>query len=143
MAGETTYQCIEGTGENLRFYDTGSGLLPEYILYDQSGNPLGTQANPLRISPGSGGTPNAAASVTVGTSSTSVLAANSSRKLLVLCNDSVNTIYVDLSGGTAATSKGVRLNASGGSILLDHYVPTSAITAIASAASSVLTIQEG
>jgi hypothetical protein len=89
------------------------------------------------------GTPSAGASVSVGTSSTAVLGANAARQFLALCNDSANVIYVDLSGATAVASKGVRLNANGGAVLLDRYVPTSAIKAIASGAASVLTVQEG
>jgi hypothetical protein len=89
------------------------------------------------------GTPTAGTNVSVGTGSTSVLGANASRKFLALSNDSTATIYVDLSGGTAASGKGVRLNANGGAVVLDRYVPTSAITAIAASASSNLAVQEG
>lgn len=89
------------------------------------------------------GTPAAGASVSVGTTSTTVLGANAARKFLALCNDSANVIYLDLSGAAAVASKGVRLNAGGGALVLDRYVPTGAIKAIASDVSSVLTVQEG
>jgi len=53
--------------------------------------------------------------VSIGTSSTQVLAANSNRKLLILVNDSDEPIYVSL-GATATLNNGIRLNASGGAL---------------------------
>jgi hypothetical protein len=88
------------------------------------------------------GTPTETA-VSVGTGNTSVLAANANRKFLSLINDSNNTIYVTLSGTNAALNTGIRLNANGGAILLDRYVPTAAVKAIATAASSNLLVEEG
>jgi hypothetical protein len=88
-------------------------------------------------------TPSAAFNISVGTSSTAVLPANDSREFLVLCNDSVNVIYLDLSGAAAVVGKGIRLNAGGGTITLERFTPNSAITAIATAAGSNLCGQEG
>ena len=51
-------------------------------------------------------------SVTVGSSSTSVLTANPTRKTVILTNDSDESIYVSLSG-TAVMNQGIRLNSSG------------------------------
>lgn len=50
---------------------------------------------------------------TVGATSTTVLAANTARKYLLLCNDSDEDIYVSF-GAAAVLNKGLRLNAGGG-----------------------------
>ena len=67
--------------------------------------------------------------VNVATTSTSVLALDATRKFLMLVNDSDTTIYLSFSG-TAVASTGTRLNANGGTLLFDRYVPTGAITGI-------------
>jgi hypothetical protein len=52
--------------------------------------------------------------VDVAATSTAVIAANSSRKYLILINDSDTTIYLSF-GGAAQLYAGVRLNSNGGS----------------------------
>src|SRR3990172_2510330 len=58
-------------------------------------------------------------SVSVGTSSTAVLSANSSRRFAVIVNDSDTAIYLKLGTG-AALNSGIRLNASGGALSIDQ-----------------------
>lgn len=93
------------------------------------------------ISPITQGAPTESA-VSVGISSTAVLAANANRKYLELVNDSANTIYVSVTT-TAALDTGTRLNANGGSIIFDTYIPTGTIKAIATGVSSNLLVTEG
>lgn len=68
--------------------------------------------------------------IAVGVTSTAVLSANSGRTYLHLVNDSDTTMYISIDGGAAVASTGTRLNASGGSIVFDTFIPTTAITAI-------------
>ena len=81
--------------------------------------------------------------VTVGNTSTSVLAANPDRKAVVLVNDSDTDIYVELSA-SATINEGVRLNAGGGSFRMDLStgIYLGAISAIASAGSKNMTVIE-
>jgi hypothetical protein len=67
--------------------------------------------------------------VSVGSSSTQVLAANSNRKLLILVNDSDEDIYIAL-GATATLNSGIRLNKKGGSLTLDDPKYTGVVNAI-------------
>lgn len=86
---------------------------------------------------------NAPSSVTVGATSTSVLAENLSRKYLCLCNDSNETIYLSL-GAAAQMNKGIRLNANGG--VVEWFGPNVhlvSIYGICASGSKVLTIMEG
>ena len=53
--------------------------------------------------------------VTVGSASTSVLAANANRKSALFVNDSDETIYLSVDGTAATLNDGIRLNANGGS----------------------------
>ena len=76
---------------------------------------------------------------TAGTSSTTVLAANTARVEAVIVNDSDTTIYLFL-GGTAVIGSGIRLNAQGGSYVETLY--TGAITSICASASKNLTVVE-
>ena len=80
-------------------------------------------------------------SVTVGATSTSVKSLNRARKFLFLTNDSDETIYVSL-GSIAVMNKGIRLNASGGFVIIDEKY-TGAVTAICSSGSKNLCTCEG
>lgn len=82
--------------------------------------------------------------VTVGSSSTPVLSANPDRKYLALVNDSDEVIYVDLSS-TAVANEGIRLNASGGSFVMEigNSMYIGAIAAICASGSKNLTVTEG
>jgi hypothetical protein len=81
-------------------------------------------------------------SVSIGTSSTQVLAANSGRKLLILVNDSDEPIYVSL-GATATLNNGIRLNASGGALALDNPIYKGVVNAISANGSKTLVGAEG
>src|SRR3990167_8587381 len=58
--------------------------------------------------------------VTVGSTSTTVLASNASRKEAIIVNDSNEVIYLKF-GATAASNSGIRLNPSGGSLIENVY----------------------
>ena len=88
------------------------------------------------------GTPTETA-VSVGVTSSTALAANSSAKYRQFINDSPNIIYLSFGGSAAALNTGTRLNANGGSILFDRYVPTGIVKAIATVAGSNLLVTEG
>lgn len=83
-------------------------------------------------------------SVTVGASSTKVLDKNDARIFGIIVNDSTNVVYLSFGDTPAVASSGIRLNASGGSIVfgLGTDIPyTGAVYAIASG-SSVVTVVE-
>lgn len=80
--------------------------------------------------------------VSIGTSSTQVLAANENRKLLILVNDSDENIYVSL-GNTATLSNGIRLNADGGSFALDNPIYKGVVNAISYSGNKILAGVEG
>ena len=87
--------------------------------------------------------------VTVGSSSTLALAANGARKRAILTNDSDEVIYLNLNGAAAEANKGIRLNASGGSVTIDNsddnqtgYNNTTAIYAICASGSKNLCVHE-
>jgi hypothetical protein len=80
--------------------------------------------------------------VSIGTSSTQVLAANSNRKLLILVNDSDEPIYVSL-GATATLNNGIRLNASGGALALDNPIFKGVVNAISANGTKTLVGAEG
>lgn len=80
----------------------------------------------------------AAAEVT--NASGQLLAANASRRyLLVQNNHATADLYVNLAGAAATTAAGVKIPA-GGSLELAGYVPTAAITAIGSVASNTAVV---
>ena len=83
----------------------------------------------------------------VTTTDAEVLAANRSRNMVVLVNDSDEAIYLATDGETAVINRGVRLNASGGSAQYGGPgglpLTTGAINAIhAGTGNKVLGIQE-
>ena len=86
---------------------------------------------------------NGAATVTtvsVNTSSTNVLNANAGRRAVILSNVGANNIYINLSGSTAVATN--MLIAPNTTFQLDRYVPTTAITAIASTGATSLSVTE-
>ena len=87
-------------------------------------------------------TPGSPTAASVGVTSGSALAANASRKGLVLVNTSAN--YISLGFGAAAVLySGITLNPSGGTFVMDEFTfCTSQIYAVASGATSNLGIQE-
>jgi hypothetical protein len=82
--------------------------------------------------------------VTVTTSTTAIVAANSNRHELILTNDGTNVVYLalatSLSAPTAVANKGIRLNPGGGCYQTDSF--TGAVAGIASGGSSVVCVTE-
>ncbi len=80
-----------------------------------------------------------ATSVTTG-SAVALVAANPNREYLLIQNDTAtNVLYLSL-GGTAVANVGIRVNSSGGSILLQGY--TGAVSAIALTGTVVALVAE-
>jgi len=75
--------------------------------------------------------------VTVGNTSTTVLAASTTRKQAIIVNDSDEAVYIAY-GATSALNAGIRINASGGSLVEDVY--TGLITGICTSGSKVVTV---
>lgn len=86
-------------------------------------------------------TANSPATATVGVTSAQALAANSARKGLVIFNESANTVSIGI-GATAVLSSGITLFPGGVWFMDEYTMTTAAINAIASAASSAISIQE-
>ena len=85
------------------------------------------------------------ASISVGATSTLVLAADSDdeREEVILVNDSNEAIYISV-GTAAIMNKGIRLNACGGSVTWNYpQVPTEAIYAICTSGTKNLTLTYG
>jgi len=81
--------------------------------------------------------------VTVGNTSTLVLAANADRKVASFVNDSDETIYLSR-GNAAELHKGIRLNANGGSFEISGVnLYTGNIYAICESGGKVLCVEEG
>jgi hypothetical protein len=86
--------------------------------------------------------PAAPAAATVGVTTGQILAANSSRTGLVLINTSANTISLGF-GAAAVLNSGITLNPNGGTFVMDSFTfTTAAVNAIASVASSNISIEE-
>lgn len=84
----------------------------------------------------------ASGAITVGAVTTVVLAEKTGRIGLVLCNDSDEAMYLAF-GASAVMNSGTRLNANGGTILLDNALMSAqAINAICASGGKVLTYTE-
>lgn len=83
--------------------------------------------------------------VTVGATTTQIVAANANRKYLLLINDSDENIYLKL-GAAGVINAGIRLNANGGSYEMFAIVGniyTGAINGICASGSKKLLVTEG
>lgn len=110
-----------------------TGSVPVVLASDQS-------AVPVLVTIPSGALTDA--SGTVGTSSSSILAANPSRKYLLIQNVSINKLYINF-GAAATTGAGsVFLAASGGSLLMENqFICTQQIFGISDKANTGVTIK--
>lgn len=68
--------------------------------------------------------------ISVGTTSTAVVSADSSRKYLELINISDTDIDCNIAGGTAVAGEGTRLKKNGGGRIYDVSVPFQAVACI-------------
>lgn len=110
-----------------------AGSTPVVLASDQSAIPVTITKTAL--------TGNSPTSATVGTSSASVLAANTNRRGLVLTNLSVNNISFGL-GVAAVLGSGITIVPNGVWVMDEYTFSTQQIFAIAGGASSALAIQE-
>lgn len=144
-AGEDDMGLLERIGE-LKAAPTANTLLARLadlktLIVLAAGTNLIGKVNP-QSEAGAGQTP---VGVTVTAASTEILAANASRKVAVITNDSDTTIYLAI-GVAAQANKGIRLNANGGVIVISRtgdIFSTEAIYGIlAAAGNKVATAQE-
>lgn len=87
-------------------------------------------------------TGSAPAAVSVGVASGVVLAANASRRGLVLTNTSTGIISLNIVAGTAVLKSGITLYPGGVWVMDEYTFTTAAINGISSVAASNLAIQE-
>lgn len=88
-------------------------------------------------------TASAPATATVGTGSSTVVSSNASRKGLAIVNLSSNTISLAFGASPAVLNSGITLTQLGSVYEMSEYdYVTSAVNAIASAGSSIISIQE-
>lgn len=82
------------------------------------------------------------AGVSVGSSSTQVLAANDDRVYAAIVNDSDEDVYL-ARGQTAVMNQGIRINSGGGSYEITELNPwTGVVNAISASGSKTVTVQE-
>lgn len=119
-----------GGGGSSPTVDTGVGVFAVPVA-NPDGTPLslGSTSVDTAISDG----------VTVGDTSTDILAVNENRKSATIVNDSDETIYLKLGSG-ASLNSGIRINANGGSAKITEY--TGIITAISTSGGKVVTVTE-
>lgn len=129
------YPVILGT-------DMSTGTYPTKVYVDESTHRLLTNttvSGTVNVSSEKATSAGTSTGVSVGATSTTVLASNSSRKAAIIVNDSDEVVY--LKYGTGATSNsGIRLNASGGLVREEMY--TGIITGICASGSKTVTVTE-
>lgn len=137
-----------GGGGNAAAGPTGSPVpgSADYLGINVGGNLVGVSAtNPVPVTGAVSATvasaANAPGAVSVGVTSTSLLASNASRKGVIVVNTSSNTVSLAV-GAAAVLNSGITLTPYG-TFSMDAYdFSTAAINAIASAAASNVAIQE-
>lgn len=87
-------------------------------------------------------TAKAAASATVGTASTSILASNTNRMGCVITNTGIRDVFIGI-GASAVLNQGIFLSSNGGVWVMDDYTfTTQAINGIVLASTTNVSIQE-
>lgn len=117
------------------------GSVQDVNLTQLNGQPL-SASNPVPVSTKTGLTAQAPTAASVGVTSAQVVAANTSRKGLVLTNNSTANISIAFGGNAAVSGSGIVLY-PGGVFFMDEYMfTTAAVNAVATAAASNLGVQE-
>lgn len=119
-----------GGGSSSPTVFTGYGVLAVPVA-NPDGTPLSLGSSSVNTATSDG--------ITVGDSSTTVLAINENRKSATIVNDSDETIYLKLGSG-ASLNSGIRINANGGSAKITEY--TGVITAICVSGDKIVTVTE-
>jgi len=117
----------------------GDGSLIAIMKYIRSQLALGLVASGTAVTL----THSAAA---IGIASTAVIAAEATRKSLLIINDSDKVIYLNAMGAPAVLNTGIRLNAAGGSFEMNlsaGNLSTAAINGIAATAGGILLVTQG
>ena len=141
-AGASAVVNVASFGGNAVVTGTGaSGLGIPRVTVSNDSNILATQSGTWTVNTKNALTANSPTAATVGLTSAQAVASNTSRKGLTLTNTSTANISLGF-GSAAVLNSGITL-LPGGVFYMDEYCyNTSAINAIASAASSNLGIQE-
>lgn len=79
--------------------------------------------------------------ISVGSSTTAVLAANDRRRSVIIVNDASEAIYLAI-GASAVLNRGIRLSSSGGVYQCFRDCPKEAINAISTSGSQNVTVYE-
>jgi len=79
--------------------------------------------------------------VSVGGSSTTLLAANTNRRYIGVVNTGSSDIRIRFNQA-ATTGTGIQLKASGGAIVFDRVVPTGALNAISESGTNTVSVTE-
>ena len=136
--GESFAVDVDGDDVNWPYAKLAIGGLGVQTPVD-GGNPVPVTGNIQKTkSPLTASIPTSATS---GTSSAQIVAANASRKGLVIINASSNTLSIGI-GATAVLNSGITLTPWGSFVMDDYTYSTAAINAIASAVSTGVAIQE-
>lgn len=105
--------------------------------------PASAQVNPVTTYAGLGSTTYTKTSVTLTGASQTLLAASTTRNAVTIYNPVANaSIWVDLSGGTAAADVGMLIPAGITAIITGSVVPKTAITVIGTN-TQIVSVQEG
>ena len=117
----------------------GSGIAR--TLIDSDGDVVSVTSNKLDVNttPKKLATSTTNHQVSIGSSSTEIVDALSTREELVIINDSDETIYLGL-GGLAVVNRGIRLNANGGSFSTDSW--TGAVSGMCASGAKNVTVTE-
>lgn len=131
----------DATGNEQTPINSSAGGALYSNLRNAAGTESATTSNPLFVSDHLANTPSSPTSFSVGVATGTAVAFNASRKGLVLVNVSNNRISIAF-GVSAVLNQGITLY-PGGTFVMDAYMYNiQSVSAIASAASSTLSIQE-
>lgn len=139
--------AIATQGDVVTYSDTGTTKLTSQgvtLMSPGGAAAVGTSTNPM-VTAEAKATAGAKTSVTSAASSTSLIAANTNRKMLIITNESTAVLYIDLSGGTAsATSYSVVLGPTATSVSPSFTIGnfTGAVTGIWASANGFARITE-
>lgn len=131
---DTTNPTVEGS-----VIQQGSRGAQVVALVDSSGSPIIGADGAIPVKDGKATTAGASSGVSVGSSSTTVLASNVDRKQAIFVNDSDEVIYLKYGSG-ATLNSGIRVNPYGGTVIETVY--TGIVTGICSSGSKNITVTE-
>lgn len=129
---------IQGTNLAVNTGNASAGVQRVVLATDQP-----SFTNPVPIKPGSGTLTDRSGTITAGATAQALAASNSSRKYLIIQNNSAESLWVNFTTTAVQSQPSLQLLPNGSLVMESGYISTEAVSIIGATTGSAFTAKEG